>query len=331
MKFFATIRNWFFIFTALTAAIFLWLLCVAFYPFGGSRFDQVSDGKKLTAWANEVCLPYYPKLATNYWTPSLHAQNDRAVSAIRKIGTNALPLALELCGTSDSRLKQWLEKITSYDDDAGLVRYRITPEYEKHRLGGNLLLALGPQAEPAIPQLIRLLQSSDDAVAIDLMPVLPQISTNVVPPLLRLLADTNEIVRVRAAIILGRNFELSAAIPALLENLTGSNPYASESRYRTRVEAIQAVGSITSAAPAAVPVLLHQLQNEQSPVLIWSYIKALGNFGTNAEAAVPLLLEMARTSQFDQYQILHALQQINPETAAPLMKKWQEKPASNQP
>jgi hypothetical protein len=206
MKISAAVRRSFLFVLLAVAGIFVWSLCAFFGLFEPRLPEPQFQGKKLTDWAQDVFPSDYLPYVSN---PALRAKNDRAIAAIRQMGTNTLPTALQLCGARDSWFKLKLEELTSYNSD-GVLKYRITPEWERHEKGNNIILALGPAAAPAIPILIQLLQSSDAGIADSVMVSLPAIGTNVVPPLTGLLDSPNELVRIRAAIILGRNFGAQA-------------------------------------------------------------------------------------------------------------------------
>lgn len=277
MKISATTRKTFFF--VLSAGIFGWLAVATFHP--SEPQEPEYQGKKLTDWAKEV----YPTDMVS--SPALRAQNDRAVAAIQHIGTNALPVALNLCRTKDSWLKRKLEECTKYNSD-GIVKYIITTEWEKHYEGANIIWALGPMAEPTIPSLIRLLQSPDRDIAEGAMYALPGTGANAIPPLIELLGNANKDFRIRAATALGHFGR------------------------QTRAAAI---------APIVVPAMVRCIQTETNDIYFW----ALGNFGTNAKPAVPVLtniLESKLPFHTPKPAALGALDRIDPETAKPFVEKW---------
>jgi hypothetical protein len=259
------------------AGIFLWLLCAVFHP-----FEPRYQGKRLTAWAKEA-FPTYMAMS-----PELRAKSDRAAAVIQQIGTNALPVALNLCGTKDSCFKRKLEKCTEYNSD-GVVKCLITTEWEKHEEGAAIIWALGPVAEPVIPSLIQLLQSQDRDIGLHIVDVLWGVGTNTIPPLIELLDNTNKVVRIRAVAALGH---------------FGREAHAA------------------NVAPMVVSAIVHCIQTETNGMYFW----ALGNFGTNAELSVPVLTNLLGSFKQPFYPpipaVLGALNRIDPEAAKPFIEEW---------
>lgn len=320
MKISAAVRRSFLFVLLAVAGIFVWSLCAFFGLFEPRLPEPQFQGKKLTDWAQDVFPSDYLPYVSN---PALRAKNDRAIAAIRQMGTNTLPTALQLCGARDSWFKLKLEELTSYNSD-GVLKYRITPEWERHEKGNNIILALGPAAAPAIPILIQLLQSSDAGIADSVMVSLPAIGTNVVPPLTGLLDSPNELVRIRAAIILGRNFGAQArtAIPVLIQGAENR-----QVNLITRLKAIHCMGLMREDAADVLPTLIRQVQSETNTIILRSHFNALGNLGTNAGPAVPLLVHILESNPAEFHsstkeQALGNLMKIDPDTAKPFVQKW---------
>jgi hypothetical protein len=210
-----------YVFLPLLAGIFIWRCAVQFHP--PEPPEPEYQGKKLTDWAKEIDrMDFFrqPKFQQH------KAQSELALVAIRRIGTNALPVALRLCAAQDFWFKRkYTAWIQEHGDEAWAVKppFKINfiPADEQRFEGINIIWALGPAAKPAIPRLIQLFQSSDPEISEDMMDALPGAGTNVVPPLIGLLHSPDKDVRTRAAILLGRYFgpQAQAAIPVLLECL----------------------------------------------------------------------------------------------------------------
>jgi HEAT repeat protein len=272
-----------------------------------------------------------------------------AISAIQHIGTNALPVALKLCGAKDSWAKMQLADWTERFNDGHFPKrfpVRIIPAWAKQAAGANIICALGPAANPAIPPLIQLLQSKDRSIAETAGTALLGTSTNAIPPLLELLNNPRQEIRLRAAFVLGdfcriQKFgifgspkivagsddfrsKLRAAVPVLLQGLDNEGLDAV-----TRIRVIYALGVIGEDAPAVVPAIVRHIQIDTNNMIILSdYIRALGNFGTNAKPAVPLLIQIIQSRPEQPYlsppqaAALITLQNIDPETAKPFMDRW---------
>lgn len=281
-------------------------------------------------------------------------QNEQAIIAIQHIGTNALPTTLNLLAAKDSWVRTYLaEWIAHYNDNHWPKHFPIyiKPDWEKNFEGVNIIWALGPVAKPIIPDLIRLLQSQNRQIAETAMMALPGAGTNAIPPLLELLSNPDENVRLRAAIALGdffrpqmppdksgdslivngsENFrsQAGAAVPVLLQSFDNQKL---DSVARSR--AIHALGLIRENAPTVVPVLIRHIQSETNGIIDYvsrgNYFWALGCYGTNAESAVPILVNLLKSmvessnkNDFPFVPPLVALQKINPAVAKPFMEKW---------
>ncbi len=340
MKISATILKCFFF--ILLAGIVVWLLCVIFHPFESQEPEY--QGKKLTDWAKEV-YPLYPLQSKDRRPPALRAQNDRAVAAIQHIGAKAaLPWALKLCRARDSWLKKKVEEeiegwIAQYNDQVeeynGMhprnkwrseIQVPFTPAAGKQNEGGNIIWALGPKAAPAIPALIQLLQSQDEALPWSATYALPGIGTNAIPPLMALLNSTNRDIRLRAMSALELfGPEAQMAVPALLQCLGSPDP-------ATRIRAVGSLGSIKADAPLVVPAIVRCIESDTNNMSQFLCFWALWRFGTNAKSAAPVLVNILKSDpQFPspaspggylEGSVVGALAKIDPEAAKPFLEKW---------
>jgi HEAT repeats len=341
-----------FVFFVLLAGILVWLLCVVFHPFWRRLPEPQYEGKRLTEWALEIDqgdffrMPAYQQ----------HRQQDeRAIAAIRHIGTNALPVVLELCRAKDSwfkrRLEEWSYRYNNYIYDnypsEGRFTFHITWADDKHFAAINIVWALGSMTKPIIPDLIQLLQSRDPEIAENMMYALPGAGTNAIPPLIKLLNSPDKNVRLRAAIVLGDFFnpQMPANESGSALIVAGSEAFRSQARAAVpvllhcidsrdrnltmRIRAIRALGLIREDASTVVPILVHHLQSETNDFLLPSdYISALGNFGTNAKPAVPILVHILESKPDGTHYlppkafVLVALWKIDPEADRPFVEKW---------
>jgi len=339
-----------YVFFVLLACVCLWLFCAIFHPFEPREPEY--QGKKLSDWGMQINQGVFfdsPGSEANY------EQSKIAISAIRHIGTNALPVAVRLCGSKDSwakiRLAEWIER---YSDDHFPKHFpiQIVPVWDRLAAGANIIWALGPAANPAIPSLIQLLQSKDPWIAQNAGTALLGTSTNAIPPLLELLNSPKSEVRLRAAFVLADfcriqklavfgspkivagsddfRSKVRAAVPVLLQGLENQKLDAV-----TRIRVIYALGLIGEDAAAVVPAIVRHIQIETNNVIILSdYIRALGNFGTDAKPAVPLLIQIIQSRAEQRYlslpqaAALITLQNIDPETAKPFMERWKANSAN---
>ncbi|MGH7990075.1 MAG: HEAT repeat domain-containing protein [Limisphaerales bacterium] len=338
------------------AEIFAWLLCIIFQPLEPHYQEPQYEGKKLTDWAKEIDQgaffghPLFPK--------NQREQNELAIAAIRHIGTNALPVAVKLCGAKDSRLKTKLEEwIDQYNYDAvnhnlGIPKdqrrsqfpIRVTPAWDQHYYGANIICALGPAAKPIIPDLIRLLENQDQ-LDDETVTALLGAGTNAIPPLIELLDSTNQDVRLRAAVTLGDFFrpKISPAESNGSLIVTGSKDFRSQARAAVpvllqyldsgdinslwRIRVLRALGLIGEDASVVVPILIRHIQSETNEFIRGNYFEALGSFGTNAKPVVPFLINIlksnpSQSNSWDKAQALGNLMRIDPEIAKPFLERW---------
>lgn len=335
----------------LFAGVLTGVFCAVFWALKPGPSEPQYQGKKLTAWMGEIDSGFF---AGHSLSVTNRQESELAVAAIRQIGTNALPVALELIRAKDSwfrsHLAEWIEQ---YDGDHWPARFPIyiKLDWEKNFEGVNIIWALGDEAKPIIPDLIRLLRSQDRETVEEAKLALPGVGTNAIPPLLQLLNDSDKNVRLRAAIVLGDFFspkmpltksdgslivagsedfrsQASAAVLVLLQSLDDQKLDSV-----TRSRAIHALGLIREDAPTVVPVLIQHIQSETNGVAGYitrgNYFWALGCYGTNAESAVPMLvnllkpmIESSNENDFPFVSPLVALQKINPEAARPFMAEW---------
>ena len=190
---------------------------------------------------------------------------DRAEEAVRYIGKNGVPIIV-------AKLKA-----------KGPVDHRVIIAcYE-----------LGPYAEPAIPELIRLLNRGYARGYI--AAALGRIGVDAIPPLITSLTNRNIEVRAEAASALGgfRNDDprVLAAIPALVRCLGDDSAFV-------RAMAGRSLGNIRRQETTVVPALMKCLEDTDRQVQ-WAACLALGDFGTNAAPAVPVLLSKFNASTRD--------------------------------
>lgn len=195
--------------------------------FLASRDDQPRyAGKRLSAWLDELT-----PLQSN-----IHAVGNRKSAqsqAVRAIGTNALPWLLREMHVEGRGLFGWINWAL---DKQPFLNFRLPdPSYRLGRACNGFLL-LGELAEPAIPDLLVLLDSKPGFVPAVLafigpsaVPALHQCLTNTRPSG-QLVADPgNTIASIQNAVYLGRLSESDVAIliPTIREWAQTTNHHAS--------------------------------------------------------------------------------------------------------
>ena len=130
----------------------IWLIAViATFSIGGAL------------WITVPTEPEYAGLRLSEWLDQLDrggkSQGD-ATTAIRQIGTNALPRLLKLLQAQDGwRKRQFIRLLRKQT----LVSISVRDEKDKWRLASLGFRALGPAARPAIPELVKLLDKPQHA------------------------------------------------------------------------------------------------------------------------------------------------------------------------
>jgi len=193
-------------------------------------------GRKLSEWVDT-------------WAYSTN--RDKCDDAIRHIGTNALPYLLK-----------WIQDKPAWKSKLNRLTRRVFGRYD---LGGGdrrflraehaveAFRALGPEARPAIPQLMRLMNDSNR----------------------RWSAERAG----RAIVRMGTNAR--PALPNLVALLANTNGLAFFAMY--------AVGELQLEPQLVVPGLTNCLRSSNDTIRFWA-AAALGQFGPEARGAVPALL-----------------------------------------
>lgn len=194
--------------TLLVVAVLLLGILLALKPRGDAVVHQ---GKPLRAWAIEAS-----------------SGNPEAIAVLKNLGTNAIPGLVDLLQRKDSSLRRQLGAIASklprrvgarlfsWATGRNTVRYRSA--------AAKALGILGPEAEAAIPELIKALHDSETQVSWDAASALGRVGRPAVPELMRALADSSSYVRHCAAYALGEiGAAAEPAVPALIESLMDTN------------------------------------------------------------------------------------------------------------
>ena len=254
--------------------------------------EPVYQGKRLSDWLRD--------LDDN--TLAADSRN-RAVDAVRQIGSNCLPTLAEMLHSSDSWPKR---KLIDLVGNQSRIRFHFTTAQERRGWAIQGIKVLGPAA---IPMLIDLL--NDKAAMTTAMICLSRVGPEVVWPLTCTL--TNEAPRVRSAAIVTLGLLRSngqAAVPALVERLE------SDTDNRVRASAANALGYIGKEPEVAVPALVKHLR-DPDPTTRAQAVLALAKFGTEAKAALSVIRELLEdTNQFVREAAAKALEEIDAGTAA---------------
>jgi len=288
--------------------VLVWVVAVAVVAavvWGAVRSVEPSyRGKRLSAWLREFD----------------HVDDVRDVAgareAVRNIGTNALPVMVEMLGGSDT---YWRRTLTHLLGKQSVIHWRPRMAKEDQYAALQAFEALGTMAEPAIPRIAALLTQPDavDAAACALaeigpaaLPTLIGALTNQnvvgrasipfclaqmpgdkrprVPVLLECLRDADPAVRFAGVLALGTvRVEGATVVPALVPLMLDSAP-------RVRCHAAQAMGRYAMLPELVVPALVRGINDPDAMTRMYS-ISGLAAFGQDAASAMPALEKAANS------------------------------------
>jgi hypothetical protein len=232
-------------------------------------------------------------------------RSDRAAEALRKLGTNALPVLLELIRTNDFAQYQKSSKETR--NNRVLMETHLGLE-NGYRQAARAFDVLGPIGRPAVPALSELVQKRETAgpAARALAAIGPEAWT----PLTNALASEDVWIRGAAASSLGylqSHGKLAAPrLAACLKDPEAAVRYgAADSLTRLGKDAVAAVGA------------LGECLEDTSADVRETAAKALGRCGSEASMAVPALVKATSDSDKEVRDAARrALSLIKPKPAA---------------
>jgi len=160
------------------------------------------------------------------------------------------------------------------------------PDLNKRLWAANSLAMMGDKGTEAVPQLIEMLKTNDENVALIVVLTLSMLDEkSVVPHLINVLKYPDARVRERAANALERMGRgAKGAVPQLTEALSDPDE-------NVRISATIALGKIGEGAKIAVPRIAQMLKDPGTELDREAAILALTDLGEVAEEAVPHLVE----------------------------------------
>lgn len=234
--------------------------------------EPVYAGKSLSGWLYQA-----------FWTGG---PTTETTTAIRSMGTNALPTLLRLLQTKDDRLRH---AIVTLVRRPSRDLFRVNSASDCHRMGTWGFDALGPTGKPAVPSLVSLLKDHDEDVrstAAYCLGVIGPGAQEVVPALTQCLSNavgtgSGSILKERLATALGRMGPAAQqAIPILTVVTADSIWYARNA----------AKAALVKIRGESIIPLIDRLEDTSDPIKWYEAAMLVGDFGTNAEPAIPLLI-----------------------------------------
>jgi HEAT repeat protein len=222
--------------------------------------DPVYSGKPLSRWLEEY----------DSSGPTVnHADVD---TAVRAIGTNGIPLALDLLQIRDSDLRMRLTRLASRQS---FVRIRVVPARTFH---GRALVAfarMGPDAETALPSLSRIVSKENYEYV---MSAMSWCHEEAFPFLTKELTNNVSEIRCYAVREIG-GVNTSAAARALVKSLDDENP-------RVRRAAVWALEKNRWEPAIAVQALARLVSAEKDKQIKSEAIHVLGDYAADARPAI---------------------------------------------
>lgn len=256
----------------------------------------------------------------SYWVEQLWsagADQEEAKSAIRKIGTNAVPALLRKVRGAEWRRK----KMTAWSQLPPAVQAILPPpENDGHFLENKVPYALSLLGPSTIPLLLAALQDPDrklQSVAVRALGMMGPSAEPALPTLIRSIQHTNGEVRIAAVHALqsiGRHDE--EVIQALITALRDDNAGPDGGKVFVRESAAMALGRFGPIARPAIPELT-RLMDDPEFYMRREAILALWRIGGDTNTVARLIDELQRRLSVHEYKAtLDALGQIG-EAAKP--------------
>ena len=127
-----------------------WLMDLPWTMPDGTKYSVNSSRSHGTVYVVGHQMPLFEVKTTG---GSSTDEEEKALEAIRQIGTNALPRLVALLRAKDFPLKPWIAALASR---LPYVEVRITLAFQRRAQALTALVALGPAAKPAVPALLKM-------------------------------------------------------------------------------------------------------------------------------------------------------------------------------
>jgi hypothetical protein len=276
-----------------------------YWLFAGDR-EPFYQGRKLSEWAADVSMHYDLE-----GDPNQLRTSGEGVAAIRALGAECLPQAVKWLSPdpADALKRKGLDLIEKLNGKLGWSVFDtqgFEPD-DKSSDGVKIFAVLGSNAIPAIPQLARLMESTNEEEAWPAAEALSFIGPAALPTFLNALLSTNRTtvqIAIRALAVLNTN--AAAATPTLLRFLRSNHLGLAD-------DAAFALVSINPDPAPVLPALLERLETTRANPSQMTLF-AISRYGTNANAAAPILVGTikSRASILDCAFAIQALGKIDP-------------------
>lgn len=260
----------------------------------GKHGEPSWHGRSLGSWLKDIDI-------------KTGKRSPQAESAIRGIGTNGIAFLLAQMTATNTPRDHLIAKV---GNEERRWKLGLLTTEERRWFAASAFETLGSAAEPAIPDLLRMLGASSQPSYVSY--ALSRIGTNAIAPLTHSLANTNERTRMFAVMALQQMGPTAASAAAALARA------ARDPADSVRSQATRALGRCKGDPAVVVPALLISLNETNRAVQILA-LDALGQVGPPAIAAVPAIAALATNSSSGlDTRASAALKRIDPGEAARL-------------
>jgi hypothetical protein len=282
---------------------------IGYYWLFAPEGEPVYQGRKLSEWAADVWM-HYDHYDPAGGPPQLRTYGE-GVAAIRGLGDECLPLAVKWLSPDPAAAfkEKALDLAENLSSKLGWFDFpaiHYNPEETReHSL--KIFATLGTNAIPAIPQLARLMESTNEEEAWPAADALSFIGPAALPTFLNALLSTNRTtVQIAIRALAALNTNAAAATPTLLRFLRSNHLGLAD-------DAAFALVSINPDPAPVLPALLERLETTRANPSQMTLF-AISRYGTNANAAAPILVGTikSRASILDCAFAIQALGKIDP-------------------
>ncbi len=256
----------------------------------------------------------YQGKSVKTWSELAYSGDPTATTALKTLGSNAVPTLIELLQTKDSLLHKELWSLAPRLPTRWrrIVWRRIGPPNAAATRGAaaRALGIIGPEANAAVPFLARALQDPEHEVCWDAATALSRIGKESVPVLIAALQNRDSTRRRAIAYALAEiGPDAEAALPALTQRLQDNDPEVQKaaayslSYIRTPLQLTlvkmsrdpaparrqQALARLATIGPSdgVVTNLMVRALTDPVPEVRLAAVKALGQVSERAQPAVP--------------------------------------------
>lgn len=232
---------------------------------------------------------------------------DEAAQALVAMGGDAAPYLMKQLeyALQPSRAREFIARILQR---IPWLQVRPMTATERYGRAYITLMVMGPKAQQAIPELLRLGQDArfrSRYQAITLIGYIHSRPELTLPVLTRMLDDTDKMVKMSAARALGKyGRSATAASPTLRQMLTDQDAQIS-------LCAATALVGIGESLELALPIISNVLTDPSSPSRR-GLVFMLGELGEKAKPTVPLLTEGLRDANADFRGMVTSVNENNP-------------------